>query len=264
MKTIITLLLCLIILPALPVAAAQSDEELAKATQNPVAPMISVPFQNNWDFGIGPADAMRYTLNFQPVVPLTLNSKYNLIIRTIVPYIYAQAPVEGGDDESGLGDTTQSFFFSPKEKINGWIVGTGPTLYYPTATNDAIGSKKWGAGPTVVVLKQQNGLTYGLLSNHIWSFTGDEDRNEICATFIQPFFSFTTKTYTTFGVNTESTYDWANSQWTVPVNLSITQILKIRGFPLTCQLGYRYYAEAPDSGPDWGLRFTLTFLFPNK
>jgi hypothetical protein len=261
MKTIAILMLCLALLPALPVFAAQSEEELAKATQNPVAPMISVPFQNNWDFGIGPAEAMRYTLNFQPVVPIALG-RCNLIIRTILPYIYAEATVKGGDDESGLGDITQSFFFSPSSKLNGWIVGVGPALYYPTSTNDAIGSKKWGAGPTIVALKQEHGLTLGLLSNHLWSFAGDDDRDDISATFIQPFCSYTTKTYTIFGVNTESTYDWENSQWTVPVNLSVTQMLKIGRLPLTCQAGYRYYLDAPDGGPDWGLRFTLTFLFP--
>jgi hypothetical protein len=262
LSALVILLAFLVIAPVLPSGAAQSEEELAKATQNPVAPMISVPFQNNWDFGIGPADAVRYTLNFQPVVPLQLNGKCNLIIRTIVPYIHAEAPVEGGDDESGLGDMTQSFFFSPSSKLNGWIVGVGPALYYPSATNDALGAEKWGAGPTVVALKQDHGLTLGVLSNHIWSFAGDEDRDGISSTFIQPFLSYTTSTYTIFGVNTESTYDWENSQWTVPINLSVTQMLKIHGLPLTCQLGYRYYAEAPDGGPDWGLRFTLTLLFP--
>lgn len=262
MKAIITLLLCLTILQALPVIAAQSEEELAKATQNPVAPMISVPFQNNWDFGIGPADAMRYTLNLQPVIPFSLNSRYDLIIRTIVPYIYSEAPVKDGDDESGLGDIIQSFFFVPMEKVNGWIVGAGPVLYYPSATDDALGGEKWGAGPTVVALKQENGLTYGMLSNHIWSFAGNEDRDKISATFFQPFFSYTSKTYTIFGVDAESTYDWKNSQWTVPVNITVTQMVKIKGLPLTCQAGYRYYLDAPDGGPDWGLRFTLTLLFP--
>ncbi len=262
MKVFTTLILCLIILQSAPINAAQSKENLAKATQNPVAPMISVPFQNNWDFGIGPADAMRYTLNFQPVVPFSLNSEFNLVVRTIVPYIYAEAPVKGGHDESGLGDITQSFFFVPKKSMDGWIVGAGPVFYYPSATNDALGGEKWGTGPTVVALKQENGLTYGFLSNHIWSFAGKKYRDEISATFIQPFFSYTTKTYTIFGVNTESTYDWVNSQWTVPVNLSVTQMLKIGSLPLTCQAGYRYYLDAPDDGPDWGLRFTITFLFP--
>jgi len=259
---VLSAVLLLLSVLAGPAIGAQSEEELAKATLNPVAAMISLPIQNNWDFGIGPADAMRYTLNVQPVIPLTLNSDYNLIIRTVVPYIYAEAPVRGGDDESGLGDIVQSFFFSPKNPVEGWIVGLGPVLLYPSASNDALGSEKWGAGPTGLVLKQESGFTYGLLFNHIWSFAGDDDRDNVSATFLQPFFSYTTKSFTTFGVNTESTYDWKNNQWNVPINLSVTQLLKLGGQPMTFQLGYRYYAEAPDGGPDWGLRFALTLLFP--
>jgi hypothetical protein len=246
----------------LPVMGAESDDELAKAALNPIAALISVPLQNNWDFGIGPADARRYTLNVQPVIPFTLNSELNLITRTIIPYIHAESPVMNGDDKSGLGDIVQSFFFSPKKPVGGWIVGAGPVFLYPSASDDALGSKKWGAGPTAVLLKQDSGFTYGLLFNHLWSFAGDDERANVSATFLQPFFSYTTKKFTTFGLNTESTYDWQNSQWTVPINATVTQMLKIGGQPLTLQLGYRYYAEKPQDGPDWGLRFTVTFLFP--
>jgi hypothetical protein len=260
-EVVSTIVLLVAVLP-LTAMGADSEEELAKATLNPVAALISLPLQNNWDFGIGPADAMRYTLNVQPVIPFSLTSEYNLITRTIVPYIYAEAPVKGGDNESGLGDIVQSFFLSPKAPVGGWIVGAGPVFLYPTASNDMLGSEKWGAGPTGVALKQDSGFTYGLLFNHIWSFTGDEERANVSSTFLQPFFSYTTKTYTTFGVNTESTYDWKNSQWIVPINATATQMLKIGGQPLTVQLGYRYYADAPDGGPDWGLRFAITFLFP--
>jgi hypothetical protein len=259
--TVLTLVLLAGVLPLIAMGA-ESDEELAKESQNPLAALISLPIQNNWDFGIGPADAMRYTLNVQPVIPFSLTSDYNLITRTIVPYIYAEAPVKGGDNESGLGDTTQSFFLSPKDNLGGWIVGFGPVFLYPTASNDTLGSEKWGTGPTGVVAKQESGFTYGLLFNHIWSFAGDGDRANVSATFLQPLFSYTTKTYTSFGVNTESTYDWENRQWTVPINATLTQMLKIGGQPLSFQLGYRYYAEAPDGGPDWGLRFAITFLFP--
>jgi len=113
-----------------------------------------------------------------------------------------------------------------------------------------------------VVLKQESGFTYGLLANHISSFAGDSGRQDISATFLQPFLAYTTKTYTTLALNSESTYDGKNSQWTVPIILQVTQILKIGSQPFSLQLGYRYYADAPTGGPDWGLRFTLTFLFP--
>jgi hypothetical protein len=247
-----------------------AEAELAKKLQNPIANLISVPIQNNWDFGIGPADAMKYTANIQPVVPLTLNKDWNLIIRTIMPVIYAEAvsdnplaPASARESHSGLGDITQSFFFSPKEPVGGWILGAGPVALWPTATDSVLGASQWGAGPTVVALQQQHGFTYGILANHIWSYTGWGDRN-VNATFLQPFVSFTTKKFTTFSVNTESTYDWQAQQWTVPMNFMVQQLVKIGKQPIAFQLGYRYYAEKPDGGPDWGLRFAITFLFPKK
>jgi hypothetical protein len=241
----------------------QNDEaDLAKKLQNPVASLISVPIQNNWDFGIGPANAMKYTANIQPVVPVSISEDWNLIIRTIVPVIYAESPVKGGSSHSGLGDTTQSFFFSPKKPVGGWILGAGPVGFYPTATEEALGSGKWGAGPTLVALQQSHGFTYGVLANQIWSFTGQEDRTEVNSTFLQPFASFTTKTYTTFSLNTETTYNWQTEEATVPVNIGIQQLIKIGKMPVALQAGYRYYVEKPDGGPDWGLRFTITFLFP--
>ena len=259
----VTAFLCLLLLLALsvPAGAGDTEEELAKKTLNPVAALISVPLQSNWDFGIGPADATKYTLNIQPVIPISMNKEWNLILRTIVPVIYQESPVPGGDSKSGLGDTTQSFFFSPVQTVDGWILGAGPVFLYPTGA-EAFSTKKWGAGPTAVALKQQSGWTVGMLANHIWSFAGPGGNQDVSATFLQPFLLFTTKTYTSFGLNTESTYDWVNSQWTVPINLSVTQLLRIGGQPLSLQLGYRYYADAPTGGPDWGLRFTFTLLFP--
>ena len=248
--------------------AALADEqakaaELAKKLQNPIASLISVPLQNNWDFGIGPADAMRYTVNIQPVIPFSLTKDWNLITRTILPVIYAESPLPGGDNRAGLGDIVQSFFFSPKEPTSGgWIWGVGPVFLYPSATDEALGTEKFGLGPTAVLLTQQHGWTYGLLVNHLWSVAGDSNRDDVNATFMQPFVSYTTKTFTTFGFNTETTYDWEHQQGTVPLNWTVQQLLKIGKQPIALQLGARYYAEKPDGGPDWGLRFATTLLFP--
>ena len=241
---------------------SESEAELAKKLQNPVANLISVPIQNNWDFGIGPKDSERYLLNVQPVIPISLGDNYNLILRTIVPFVSAQAPVDGATDVTGLGDVLQSFFFSPKEPVGGWIIGVGPVLAYPTASEDELGSDSWGAGPTAVFLRQGGGWTVGVLGNHVWSYAGDSDRDDVSSTFLQPFLSYTTKTFTTFTLNTESTYDWEQSEWTVPINLAVAQLLKAGGQPFQLQAGIRDYAERPDGGPDWGLRFAITFLFP--
>src|SRR5450755_2629338 len=220
---------------------AAQEAELAKKLQNRVASLVSVPIQNNWDFGIGPANAMKYTANIQPVIPLSISENWNLIIRTILPVIYAESPVKGGANHAGLGDTTQSFFFSPKQPVGGWILGAGPVGYYPTATESELGGGKWGAGPTLVALQQTHGFTYGILANQIWSFAGQQDRQNINSSFIQPFVSFTTKTYTTFGANTESTYNWQANQATVPLDFTIQQLVKIGKQPIAFQFGYRYY-----------------------
>ena len=244
------------------------EADLAKKLQNPVAALISVPLQNNWDFGIGPAHAMKYTCNIQPVVPIGISDDWNLIIRTIVPVIYQEAlvnnpaaPASLRESHAGLGDITQSFFFSPKEPVGGWILGAGPVLYYPTASQSELGAGKYGAGPTIVALQQKDGFTYGVLANHIWSFAGWGPQN-VNSTYLQPFLSYTTKTYTTPSINTESTYDWQSGQWTVPINVGIQQLVKIGKMPIAFQIGYRYYAQRPAYGPDWGLRFAVTFLFP--
>ena len=242
---------------------AAQQAELVKKTLNPVADLISVPIQNNWDFNIGSSDAMKFTANIQPVIPISLDKDWNLITRTILPVIYQESRFPGDGDHSGLGDTLQSFFLSPKEPVDGWILGAGPALLYPTATDSVLGSGKWGAGPTAVVLRQEHGFTYGVLANQVWSYAGWGNQ-DVNATFMQPFFGYSTKSYTTFMVNTESTYDWTAKQWSVPLNFMLTQLLKVGKQPLSLQLGYRYYAEGPRGGPDWGLRFTVTLLFPKK
>ena len=247
--------------------AAADDQnetaELAKKLANPVAALISVPIQNNFDFGAGPSgQGFQYKVNVQPVVPFSLSDNWNLISRTIVPFV-SQDDVIGRSSQYGLSDTLQSLFFSPKAPTGGgWIWGAGPVLMLPTATEDVLGTGKWGAGPTALVLKQQNGWTCGGLVNHLWSYAGDGGRANVNSTFVQPFVSYTTKTYTTLGLNAESTYDWQRGQWTVPLNAKVAQLVKIGKLPVQFTLGARYYADGPGGGPEWGLRFAVTFLFP--
>lgn len=237
--------------------------ELAKKLANPVASLISVPFQFNYDEGFGPKDAYKLTLNIQPVVPISLDEEWNLIIRTIVPVVYQDSLADGIGSKFGLGDTVQSFFFSPKAPTSGgWIWGVGPVFLWPTGTDDILGSEKWGAGPTGLILRQEKGWTYGMLANHIWSYAGDGDRRSVNATFLQPFLVYTFPTATGIGINTESTYDWSDSQWTVPINVFINQVVKFGKQPVQFQIGPRFYAETPDGGPEWGVRFAMTFLFP--
>jgi len=244
-------------------AAADDAAELAKQLSNPIAALIQVPFQYNWDTGIGAADADRSLLNIQPVVPFSVGEDWNLISRTIVPLIDADPTAPGASGHSGMGDIVQSLFLGPKAPTaSGWIWGAGPVFLLPTATDKALGTEKWGIGPTAVALKQKDGWTYGALFNHIWSFAGNDNRADVNATFLQPFIGYTTKTYTTITLTPESTYDWDARQWTVPVNLVVSQVVKLGNQPMSFALGYRKYVEAPAGGPDWGLRFTMSLMFP--
>lgn len=241
---------------------AHDSVELSKKLSNPVASLISVPLQFNYDEGFGEKDAGRFTLNVQPVIPFSLNANWNLILRTIVPVIHQDSLADGLDSDFGMGDTTQSFFLSPKKPVRGWILAAGPVALWPTGTDPHLRSEQLGLGPTALALRQHDGWTYGVLMNHLWGVTESDDHPDLNATFIQPFLSHTWSTATSVTLNLESSYDWTAEEWTVPVNLLVGQIVKLGKTPVQFTLGGRAYVDSPDGGPEWGLRFVVTFLFP--
>lgn len=250
------------------VGMADDKAELAKQTQNPIAALYSVPIQFNWNQKMGPSNrGIQTVTNIQPVLPFSINEDWNLISRTILPVIDQRSMVRGGAaDKSGVGDILQSVFFSPKEETaRGWIWGVGPVFLMPTGSDDLLTQDQWAAGPTAVALKQIGGLTFGALGNHLWSLEGkpSDDREKINASYVQPFVSYTNANYTTFGMNSESTYDWQAKEWSVPINLMVTQLLKVGGQPLTIQAGPRYWVDSTRNGAEgWGFRTAVTFLFP--
>ncbi len=244
--------------------ARADDASIAQKLANPVASLISVPIQINYDdkYGVGEKGSIWKT-NVQPVIPVSLNDDWNMISRTILPFIdQSDFPVQG-HGESGVGDVVQSFFFSPKAPTAGGLIwGVGPVINIPTATKDALGPRAWAAGPTGLVLKQSGPWTYGALGNHLWSFA-KEDNTEINASFVQPFVSYITPKKLTYYLNTESTYNWDSKDWSVPINVGANQLVKFGNQLMQIGGGVRYWADSGEFGPKgWALRVNVVFVFP--
>jgi len=243
------------------------EASLAKQLANPVASLISVPFQFNYDSGIGVQENIqRANLNIQPVVPFKLSANWNLITRTILPVVNFQGAAGAETGQLNFGDTVQSLFLSPARPGPGGVIwGVGPVALLPTATGQLSGLNQWGLGPTGVALVQRGPWTVGALANHLWSVANNGSNANVNATFLQPFLAYTTPNAWTFSLNTESTYDWAAEQWAVPLNLVVTKVTKVGNQLISLGVGVRYWVDGPDSGPQgWGARLVATLLFPTR
>lgn len=249
-------------------SAAVDAAQLAKDLSNPIADLVSVPFQFNWEQGVGEQDATRTVLNIQPVVPFALNDDWNLIGRWIMPLVSQPSLAPGMESTFGLSDITFSTFFSPRSS-SGFTWGFGPVVALPMTDDPALGSGKWQAGPTAVFLKQTGPWTYGALVNQLWSFadSSDEDRPDVDRLFLQPFLAYATPGGVTYSVNSESTYDREaadGDEWTVPITFMVSKVTQLGPFPFSIQGGLGYYADAPEIGPERRLRIAFVLILPRR
>ena len=255
------------------IAQSNGDNDLQAAAQNPVADLISLPFQNNTYLGIGPNDETVNVLNIQPVVPFKLSDDWNIVTRTIVPLIYVPGTVEGldvlpsgggNDTRFGLGDINVTAFFVPA-KPRKLIWGVGPTLNLPTASDDVLGSEKWSAGISGVLLAQPAPWTFGVLARQIWSFAGDDNRADVRQFLVQPFVNYNLEGGWYLTTSPVITANWeapSRNRWTVPVGGGVGRLMRIGQLPVNISAHSYYNVEHPDFGPDWSVRLQVQLLFP--
>jgi hypothetical protein len=248
-------------------AAAQDSASLAQAAQNPIADMISVPFQNNVNFNVGPEENTQNILNIQPVMPFNLNADWNLVTRTILPVIHQPSFGPGQGSEFGLGDIQFSAFLSPSKPAGGWVWGAGAIAQLDTATDDRLGQGAWGLGPSAVALKIGKTWVYGALINNVWSVSKDSGRPDVNQMLIQPFVNYNFANhpgrYLSFAPIITANWEASSGQkWVIPLGLGIGQIMRWGKQPVNLQVAGYYNVEHPDNAADWQLRVQVQFLFP--
>jgi len=239
------------------------EEALAQAVQNPVADLISLPLQNNTNFGFGPHDRTQNVLNIQPVIPISLGSDWNLITRTIMPVITQPDFFSESGSTTGLGDINLSTFFSPA-KPGKLIWGFGPAIILPTATDQSLGSGKWSVGPSAVGLTIQGPWVAGLLVSQVWSFAGQSDRADVNFFLAQYFVNYNMDHGWYLVSAPIITSNWeasSGNQWIVPFGAGAGKIFRIGKQPMNINMQAFYNAVKPDFGPDWQFRFQLQFMF---
>lgn len=246
-----------------PPKAGSTAQELADKLANPVASLISVPFQNNINYGIGPYNGSKYTINFQPVIPFKLSENLNLITRYVIPIVDQRDITGENTHQFGLSDATVTAFFAPKSKK--LIYGFGPAFLVPTATDKLLGTEKFGIGPSVLLMHQGKGLSVGFIANQIWSVAGNKDRTDFNEFYTQIFLSHSYKSGASLGINAEITQNWQGNTTMVSLNPSIGAVTKLGSQVVQFAVSPLIPIVGPkELRPDWGLRVVLAFVFPES
>jgi len=246
----------------------KASADLAKATQNPVADLISVPFQNNTTYNIGPNERASNTLNIQPVIPVHLGQHILMISRTIMPIVYQPDLTGTAGGSSAVGDINPTFFFSPANQGT-LIWGVGPAFVLPTATQRSAGTGKWSIGPAAVALMQPGKWTVGALVSQVWSFAGPDNRSDVSLMTLQYFVNYNLPHAWYLSSSPILTFNWnapSSEKWVVPVGGGAGKIFKVGKLPLngTLQTFYNLRPEDSQTIGRWSVRVQLALLFPTK
>ena len=269
-KTLTTLALATVLLPGV-LSAEMTTEEIAKATQNPLTAMYSLPIQNNTYYDRELDGKHKNVANIQPVLPFDLSDDWTLVTRTVVPVVSAPTYPSSGEYERqwGLGDTTMTGFFTPKATGDSGIVwGVGPTLYLPTSTDRTLRpseDREWGAGISAVALAMHGKWVYGALVSNVWTFSGEKSVNALT---LQPFVNYNISNGWFVASVPIVTANWkaeSDQTWTLPLGAGVGKAGKMGSIPFTWQVHGYYNIEKPDQiGEKWQTRVQLQWLFPRK
>jgi hypothetical protein len=288
MKTLVGLLIALVVF-CVPAAAhtvsdgstltpeqrATLQQAIIKASQNPVGNIAIVPFQNNFNYGVGPFARSQNNLNIQPVVPIMLSDKWNLIARTILPIVNNPsalppavcASVTGCPSTLAIGDLQEQFFFAPKTTGNGIIWGAGPQFQFPTGSPANFGSGQYSAGPAVVGLIMPGPWVMGVLVTQLWSLAGSTTGTTVSSFLLQPFINYNIKGGWAFSTSPIMTANWTApsfQKWTIPLGGGVSKTFKLGDQPM--QVGLFYYGNVvrPPNAPYGQIRLNAALLFPVK
>lgn len=250
------------------------QQAIIKISQNPVGNIAIIPFQNNFNYGVGPYTRFQYNLNIQPVVPFELNPSLSLIARTIIPVIdqpsFAPPAVcagpSGCGSTFGIGDIQEQLYFGPKTKPGALIWGAGPIFQFPSASPGVLGAGKWAAGPAAAALIMPGHIVTGILVTQLWSFAGQANRPNVDAGLFQPFFNYNLKNGWAISIAPIITVNWsaAQNKWAVPLGGGVSRTFKLGDQLMSLSALYYTYITRPIANPQTNLKISWSLLYPLK
>lgn len=243
-----------------------SADELAKASQNPLASLITVPMMANFNAGVGDYDRRMFNLNVMPVIPIT-GKKWNVITRTMIPI--NSVPIDETGSVFGLGDINFNMYWTPA-KASSLTWGIGPSLRLPTASNqEVLGSGKFSIGPTGVLFYGVGPWTMGAVASNVWSVAGESDRSDVNSFFAQWFINYNFGNGWALGTVPIITCDWnadvgTGDRCTIPFGLQISKVTKIGKQSVNLLVGYYENVRHPEGAADSQARIQINFMFPQS